>query len=326
LGFEIPDVPRLCTMLLYRWVGPALETHKLSRVCEACGVSLDASHCAIADARATSQVLAHLLRDAEDFEIRDLSDLRQFGLAGDAEWMCRRIETPLACGCAPLNRQQAGHSARLCQRDFIQELVERLRPTSETEVGDGTVGLYLNLLDRVLEDRRIDSQEREELVTLAAEWGLSCRDAERGHQEYLGMLIGTALADGLITGAEMGDLKSVADLLAVPHDVLEQMIASGGHQADVFLGTGSDRDHVRECTTVCFTGETPGPGGQPITREEASALAESKGLIVAKSVTKKLDLLVVADPDSQSSKARKARDYGVRVMAAPVFWRELGLL
>ena len=44
-----------------------------------------------------------------------------------------------------------------------------------------------------------------------------------------------------------------------------------------------------------------------------------------KSVTKKLDVLVVADPDTMSSKAKKARTYGVRIMAEPVFWRLMGI-
>ena len=43
------------------------------------------------------------------------------------------------------------------------------------------------------------------------------------------------------------------------------------------------------------------------------------------SVTKKLDILVVADPDSQSEKARKARTYDVRILADRAFWPKLGV-
>ena len=62
-----------------------------------------------------------------------------------------------------------------------------------------------------------------------------------------------------------------------------------------------------------------------IDREFAHSLAIEKGLIVKKGVSKKLDLLVVADPNSQSSKARKARDYGVKIIAEAVFWRNIGV-
>jgi DNA polymerase-3 subunit epsilon len=48
-------------------------------------------------------------------------------------------------------------------------------------------------------------------------------------------------------------------------------------------------------------------------------------MVVKKNVTKHLDLLVTADPDSMSGKAKKARDYGVRIVAEPVFWQMVGI-
>ncbi len=46
---------------------------------------------------------------------------------------------------------------------------------------------------------------------------------------------------------------------------------------------------------------------------------------MAESVTKKLDLLVVSDPLSQSGKAQKARQNGTRIMSELVFCKMLGL-
>jgi DNA polymerase-3 subunit epsilon len=46
---------------------------------------------------------------------------------------------------------------------------------------------------------------------------------------------------------------------------------------------------------------------------------------VQASVTKSLDILVLADPDSMSGKAKKARQYGTRLVAERVFWGELGV-
>jgi DNA polymerase-3 subunit epsilon len=42
--------------------------------------------------------------------------------------------------------------------------------------------------------------------------------------------------------------------------------------------------------------------------------------VIAERVTKKLDLLVVADPETRSGKGKKARDYGTRIIAEPAFW------
>ncbi|MCH8899599.1 MAG: hypothetical protein IH942_03770 [Acidobacteria bacterium] len=48
-------------------------------------------------------------------------------------------------------------------------------------------------------------------------------------------------------------------------------------------------------------------------------------MIVNDGVTKQLDYLVTPDPDSMSAKARKARKYGVRIIAEPVFWSMIGV-
>jgi DNA polymerase-3 subunit epsilon len=78
--------------------------------------------------------------------------------------------------------------------------------------------------------------------------------------------------------------------------------------------------------SVCFTGECQCRiDGERISRELAMRLAAERGMLVMTSVTKKLDVLVVADPHTQSTKAKKARDYGSRVLHEPVFWRALGV-
>jgi len=66
-------------------------------------------------------------------------------------------------------------------------------------------------------------------------------------------------------------------------------------------------------------------GGERITRELAEKLAADAGLEVRQNVTKKLDVLVVADPDTQSGKAGKAREYGIRIIAEHAFWATLGI-
>lgn len=78
--------------------------------------------------------------------------------------------------------------------------------------------------------------------------------------------------------------------------------------------------------TIRFTGELQARvNGELITREIAQILARNAGLIVLNGVTKKLDILVVADPNTQSVKAKKAREYGTRILADAVFWRIIGV-
>jgi DNA polymerase-3 subunit epsilon len=66
--------------------------------------------------------------------------------------------------------------------------------------------------------------------------------------------------------------------------------------------------------------------GEVITRAYAKRLAEQAGLVPKTGVSKGLDLLVIADPDSMSGKAKKARDYGVRIIAEREFWGMIGIV
>ena len=54
---------------------------------------------------------------------------------------------------------------------------------------------------------------------------------------------------------------------------------------------------------------------------EISYPGSVEGMVVKKSVTKSLDYLVCADPETMSGKAKKAREYGVRIIAEPAFFK-----
>lgn len=71
----------------------------------------------------------------------------------------------------------------------------------------------------------------------------------------------------------------------------------------------------------------PGPrtAEYAATREQTHEFARGAGLVALDSVTKKLDVLVVADPQSASGKAKKARSYGTRIIAEAVFWQLIGV-
>ncbi len=64
----------------------------------------------------------------------------------------------------------------------------------------------------------------------------------------------------------------------------------------------------------CFTGKSPKP------RTQMTAIAINAGASVTKSVTKATTILVIADPASTSSKARKARDIGINLISPKQFF------
>jgi DNA polymerase III subunit epsilon len=64
---------------------------------------------------------------------------------------------------------------------------------------------------------------------------------------------------------------------------------------------------------VCITGTTA------TSRDELEVHAANAGLKVTSAVSRKTRLVVAADPDSESGKARRARELGIPLIAEPVF-------
>jgi DNA polymerase-3 subunit epsilon len=214
---------------------------------------------------------------------------------------------------------------------YLQRLLTRVSPEAPPDDENPAILAYTDLLARVLEDRRVDEEEGEALLELATRWGIQGKEIYKANRDYLVRLAVAALADGVVTDSERRDLRQVASLLGIDSrdfgGILEtaaQKLGEGqNRQPTAVDGLGAE-DLVGKL--VCFTGECLCRlKGEAITREMAEVLATGHGMIVAGSVTKKLDLLVVADPFTQSGKARKARRYGIRIMHESVFWRALGL-
>lgn len=318
-GHPLPAIPGLCTLRLAYLLAPQLASRKLASCCASAGIRLDGAHSALADARATARLL---LAYVDDGRARGLDSLDAFG--------CQPLSLPSRPWCRAtasgrcLRREQAA-TTRQERTTYLARLVDRLDTTG---VVSAEVAAYLDLLDRALEDRRITELEADALLAIAQEWGLSRYQVTDVHHQYLRALAQAAWADGEISSAERRDLEAVCALLGVQPTVLASLLAgpmpppTGNAASSQPPPTGSRLAGQ----SVCFTGALSGQlDGQPITRAQAEQLAAAAGLIVAPRVTKTLDLFVVADPNSLSSKARKAREYGSRIMAEAVFWRAIGI-
>ena len=82
---------------------------------------------------------------------------------------------------------------------------------------------------------------------------------------------------------------------------------------------------LRSGMRICFTGEVI-INGKKIERYLLQEKTAIVGMQPVRDVTKKgCDMLVVADPSSQSGKARKARRYGIPVIMVAEFLNEVGI-
>jgi len=302
IGIALPEFPTFCTL---RHLGRG----SLEACCESLGIVVDGTlHRALTDAKATSQIVTNLLSDNHDL-------ITEYRL-GSITWpILERQNTPC-------HRREHAANARQETPRFLKVLAERIRHDTEGTLPD--VLAYMTLLDRVLEDRTIDGSEENLLVDAATSWQLSAVQVAMAHTQYLHNLAVAALADGIITDSERRDLHLVAQLLGLKGSDIDSMLEKANAQLAKTRKTAiaPEGNVGLKGKRVCFTGELLSKlAGQPITRELAEALAQSAGLVPVSSVTKSLDILVVADPNTQSGKAKKARDYGVRILSDAVFWR-----
>lgn len=317
---ELPSIPVLCTLKLARRVCGQLPCRKLPYLCQHFGISQQPDHMALHDAIAVMHLLYACIREM-GIRTPALSDLDVFEVMGSGGgW------PTVKCSGKAFTRLDAVRR----EKEVVPYLARLVGRATSMASPRAEWDSYLSILDRALEDRRVTKEEVDELDSLAREAGLSHADIAGAHLQYLKELVSAAWADGKITDAEVRDLADVARLLCVDSGVCDAMLdivamPDSGTDGESHMPLESARTENVAGKSVCFTGVFQCRiAGESISRERACGLAAESGMIVKNSVSRMLDYLVVADPDSLSSKARNAREKGVRIIAERVFWRMLG--
>ena len=168
---------------------------------------------------------------------------------------------------------------------------------------------YLLLLDDVFSDAELEDSEALELYGLAYQLGMSSEDVARAHELYLEELLSIARKDGFISEAERKHLRIVSEALDV--DFEDQ-----GETLEGLKLFPRDLEGKRVCFLSDLNGLQPGVRSE---KAELIHLAESAGLVVDSEVDSELDLMVSNDTFSRSTEARKAREYGIPIVAEDIF-------
>ncbi len=196
-----------------------------------------------------------------------------------------------------------------------EHFLSRLVASSPPPPGDEAAATYVATLDRALLDRLLSVREQEALVALARELGVDRSTAERLHRDYLHDLARRAWADGVVTAEERADLDAVAVLLGLDGADVADALASACEESGGAAegGAASAGFALRPGDLVVFTGDMALP------RSEWERRASAAGLLPHGNVTKAVALVVAADPDSLSGKARKAAAYGIPIVTESCF-------
>lgn len=285
--------PSVCTMALGAQFGLG-GSPSLARTCERFGISNPQAHSAGADAEATAHVLGAYLRATVS------------SAAWDEYW--ERLVRSAARHAFP-----SGHSTGVVwqprgaddavEPHFLGRIAEHARHPRAT----GVEAEYLAVLDRCLLDRVISGAESDQLVDYATDLGLSRSEVERLHTDYLRALAVAAWADQVITPDERADITSVATLLGVDPNVAETLIDETQDLVPEAHASTTEFA-LKPGDMIVLTGEMAKP------RAEWESELRSLGFATHSAVTKKVKLLVAADADTLSGKARNARDYGIPIV------------
>jgi len=288
------DIVTLCTMQLARDFLPG-SGRSLTDCCAALDIDLDDGHRAAGDARATARLLAAYIEaaDAPEFWTAHLT------AAAETRW-------PVAAAPAARWRERTVSSHPMTTASFLEHLVSRLPNTA----GPAEYADYLALLDRCLIDRTLSTHEADSLARLAGQLGLEATVAANLNRQFYTALTALAWTDGILTTAELGDLVNVGMLLGQPTEAIAAALDETRQQTPapaggVELGAGF---RLRPGDQVVLTGD------MNRVRSDWERELRGLGLVPWSAVTKKVRLLVAADTDSLSGKARKARDYGIPIV------------
>ncbi|QPZ38255.1 exonuclease domain-containing protein [Paramicrobacterium chengjingii] len=293
----------LCTMNLAHLFLPG-SRRALADCCAAYDIALENAHEALADAHATAQLLGAYLQQDSNHPVwgryREYAERWQWPSlpASDTPWVSRTRKNSVA-------------------RSFLHDAMALLPDINEPDDGQRT---YLAQLDQALGDGFITLAEADSLHDLAAESGLDERARTMLHAQYFDDLVAAAWADGVLTDDELTQIDRVGELLGIAGETRRAaLVAPVAEWVEEAL-TGVHRDDAAETKVssprivlepgalVVLTGEMEVP------RSYYETLLTEHGYIPWSGVTKKVSLVVAADPDSLSGKARKAHDYGIPVV------------
>lgn len=257
---------------------------RLDACLQAVGIENVLAHSALGDAAATAALLAQLSTVAGGLPRRRPVDI---------------VDAPEPSGKVVTREGSRGVNQR---GQWLQRITAAL-PGDAADTDN-----YRRLLRAALVDNHLSATEIGQLVAAAEEDGLDRDDVAEIHRQYLRQLAVAAWADGVVDDAEREELLTVAHQLGVERAEIEDLLTAPVATTDEALA----RFALHTGDRVAFTGQLTLP------RDEWEDRVRQRGLVVG-GLARATVVLVAANPDSMSGKARRARELGVPIIDEATF-------
>lgn len=330
IGYRIPvtDSNTICTLKLARRI---LGVGGLAKCCAVCGIDNADAHSALSDAHATAELLGVFLTEDPKWAVwsnsmQDASASIWPEISQDEHaWVPRRSHGSLSGYLA------AGHDAALrSPGEFgLGTLMARRCPEeSSVEPSPEALSRYTTLLNTSLANGRLSAHDCIALADMSAELGLSRQQCRLIHESYLLEVAQALWEDGVPVKDDLETLSIIGQALSVRSGVIER--ATGGNPTN--LGDPNDPNddrlsprivnvhgydqaaNVYRQLTLKEGDRLALTGSMSRRRGEWVGILRALGIATQSSVTKATRVLVAADPDTESTKARRARAYQIPIV------------
>lgn len=201
LGVHDSEIEAICTLHLFGIMFPS-GPRRLVDCLEFFGIETGVAHQALNDAQMTAKLATKLLKKANDFAMP----------------IPPKIELPIsAFGNRKSSLPRAFIRSQLEERGgYLSSLIDKLPGISGNEGPRAlAVSEYLNLLETVLLDMEVNTQEANDLYDLADSYGLTSSEIHTLHVAFFSKICSVAVADGFISNRERRDIESVANILRI---------------------------------------------------------------------------------------------------------------
>ena len=292
IPIAIDEDSYLCTMQLSKWVLPGQRSRSLESLTAHFDIPNKKPHAAYGDAEATASLLRKFSETKPELK----------GILGGMTGVNFSAAESQPETARPLKARPDGTT--LQEPTFIERLVSKLSPVSTSPIVDD----YLALLGRALLDGVLSESEIRDLLKKAEELSLSVDDVEAAHTSYFRSLAAQAWEDGMLTEFEVSELTSIAKLLGIG-DIEVEAVKLGAPLVEENTQIQANPLSMNGIL-VALTGDMDPP--KSVLRE----LLLARGLVPVDSISKKVSVLIAADPDSMSGKALAARKNGIPIISA----------
>jgi DNA polymerase-3 subunit epsilon len=230
-GYGDLRMPALCTL----WLGrKTFQTpnHKLGTIAREAGVPLVDKHAALGDVRAVSQLLPLMMR-LHGNPLRYACPAYTYAGPHPAAGATRVVTRAVA-----LRKGTDG---------WMHSLMSRL-PLSANDIEDSAAEVYLEALGEVLADGKIVGDEAKALARLAGEAGMGAAQVRGLNERFLEAMREAALADHVLTVAELRELNTAAKALSVPDYFDDLRVTAAAPRSPATVAATGDRrcGHCRE--------------------------------------------------------------------------------